>query len=206
FQFRGGRLDAKLRPETVHQSQHEGVPTDERVAGEPLAVVAEYRGDAHGPLGGGHVARLATATLSEEGAMAPFLIVHLLGQRADDAAVLADGFSDEGVAGCAELGVADMDRLLLFEPCYRVHDAPSAGVDGLRAEGAPLAVRERSGDDEVPVEAFARAEAFGGELVADRARDAVEREIVERRLRITCRVRDMREDLSFPAGGMRDLL
>jgi hypothetical protein len=80
LEFRRRRLDAKLGPVPAQHAKHQGVAAEERVPRQAVAIVAEHRGDAHGPLGRRHVTRLAAPAFSEEAAVAPFLVVHLLRQ------------------------------------------------------------------------------------------------------------------------------
>ncbi len=140
---------------------------------QPIAVVAEHRRHPNGPGNLRHVARLAAPPFAGERAVAPLLIVHLLGQRTDDAAVRTEGFGDERVAGRAELRLPDVLALHLLEPGHRVHDAPAACVGRERTERAARAGRQRRGQREIAVESFARSEPVGGDLVTDGARHAV---------------------------------
>ena len=93
--------------------------------------------------------------------MPPLLIVHLLGQRADDLARRAERFGDQRVTGGAELGLADVRRLCLLEAGDRVHDAPPPGIGRERAERAAPFRSGAAARREVAVEALARAETLG---------------------------------------------
>ena len=86
----GQRRDAQLDPVAVEHPDHERVAADEHVLRQSVPFVAEHRGGAHRTLRARHMARLAAAPLRREGAVLPFLVVHLLGQRPDDLAVGAD--------------------------------------------------------------------------------------------------------------------
>ena len=67
--------------------EHEGIAADEGVPRQAVAIVAEHRRDAHRSLRRRHMARLAAPAFAEEAAVPPLLIVHLLGQRTDHAAI-----------------------------------------------------------------------------------------------------------------------
>ena len=206
FELRRCRVDAELRAIPVHQPQHERVAADERVLRQRVPVFPQHRRHSHRAFDQRHVARLAAPLLLEERAVAPLLVVHLLGQRTDRAPVGTQGFGDERVARRTELRFADVLPRRLLESARRVHDATASGVDLERAERPAHAVRERRGDTEVAVEAVARAEPVGSDLMADRARDAVGGQSAERRLTGAPGDGQVREHLALAARGARDLL
>lgn len=83
-ELRSRRVHANLGTVPVHQTKHERVAADECVTGQGVAVVSEHRGDPHRARRERHMAGLAAALLLEEGAVAPFLIVHLSGPPQSD--------------------------------------------------------------------------------------------------------------------------
>src|SRR6185436_4404721 len=82
-------------------------------------------------------------------------------------------FGDECVARGAKLRLANVCAGGLLETTYGMHDAAAAGINFEGSEHTPGARRKRRGDGEVAVEAVARAESIGCDLMTHRARDAV---------------------------------
>ena len=207
LELRRRRLDAELVAKRFIRRSMKALPPRNVCRARPGRSSPSTEATRTGPAARGMWHDWQLRRFLEEGAVPPFLIVHLLRQRSDDLSVGTEGLGDERVAGGAELGLLDVRRLLLLEPGHRVHDAAAAGIDGERAEGAAgVPSGERRGDDEVAVEALARAEPVGGDLVADRARHAVAGQRVECGARVAGRIREMREDRALSAGRVRDLL
>ena len=184
LELRRQRRDAQLDAVAVEHPDHERVAAHEQVLRQAVPFVAEHRGGAHRPLRRRHVARLAAALLGRERAVLPFLVVHLFGQRTDHGAVGTVGVGDERVARRAQLRLTDVRCLDLLIPGHRSHDGLAAGVDGVRAVDEARAPRRDRLHDEVGVEALRRAEPIGRHLMADRARDPVGRQPVQRRSRL----------------------
>ena len=143
----GRRLDAELVAKAVHQPEHERVAADERVAGQAVALVAEHgRRRGSGPSAGGMWQRLAAAPLLEERAVLPLLVVHLLGQRADDPAVAdrsASVISVWHVAQSSDWRTCGASTC--SKPVDRSHDLLPAGVHGERPEDRRACRRPRVG-------------------------------------------------------------
>src|SRR5678816_4550568 len=66
-----------------------------------------------------------------------------------------------------------MGTLRLYETRHRTHDRLAPGIDLIRAKDHTRPVSRRWLHDELAVEALTSAEPLVGDLMADRARDAV---------------------------------
>ena len=110
---------------------------------------------------------------SVELAVLPLLIVHLLGQRANHLAIGTERLGDQRMTGRAECRCTDVGRLGLHEAGNRVHDRlrPASTASGPKIPRACRRPARRS--DEIAVEAVPRPQPIGGNLMADRAADAV---------------------------------
>ncbi len=108
---------------------HEEVGRNELVSRRASPATAEYPSD-RSLLGELRHVAILTAALVAEIAMQPLLIGHLLRQGTDLVSVGVQGLGDERVAGCAELGSADVITSGRHEVAGgRVHDSLQPGVD-----------------------------------------------------------------------------
>ena len=106
-------------------------------------------------------------------AVPPLEVRHLLGQRADDAPARLERLGVQRVAGGAQLRLPDVRRFGRTTPVAECISAarPSSTSNGPNTGAAVPRWLGRT--TKPPDEALARAEAIGGNLMAERAGDAV---------------------------------
>src|SRR5215510_485864 len=173
---------------------------------ETVAEVAEHGRYAGGSLHLGHVARLARLCALGLAVVAvlPFLEIHLLGERADHPARRRERLCIQRVAGGAQLGLLDMGTLRLHETRHRTHDRLASDIDLIRTKNHTRAISWRGLHHELAVEAFTSTKALAGNLMADGARNAVGRELLELRA-VALVERQVCEYFASAAGGARNL-
>jgi hypothetical protein len=165
-----GRDDAEVAAEPVQHPQHEEVAAKERMPRQVLTRLAEYRRNGC-VLRGRHVARLATALLDER-AVAPFQIRHLLRQRSDDVTLRPERVRVERVTGGAHLRFPQVLRLHRPSAGCRSHDRGAALIGIERTEHSGISVLGQP-EDESAVEAVARPQRVGSNLMTQRTGHAV---------------------------------
>ena len=168
------------------------------MARKRIARVAEDGGATYRPRRLRHVAGLTAALLAIEVAVQPFLIIHLLGERADDFAVWSERLRDQRVARRAQLTLADVRPFGLDEAGDRAHDRLTTGVDRVTTEDQARAIGGCWLDQELAIEALARAETLARDLVTDGARDPVRCQPMQGRPLLASH-RQVRQDLTLAA-------